>query len=155
MQQNSVLDTKYVATCVGDTLHNSSNLQGLFECFALQKLPAAELAIGHTSYSIRDCAHEAGYDAYITAFVLLKAAGRYNSYLQAFKKEGESNTEEMAAAKLMDHIYLAELMSEESKHIEDEGFLPPFSKNGLGGFWGSWCNKLRVNGTAESEFILK
>ncbi|RPB13962.1 ribonuclease CAF1 [Morchella conica CCBAS932] len=150
-----VLDTKYVATCVGDTLHNSSNLQGLFESFALQKLPTAELAIGHTSYSLRDCAHEAGYDAYITAYVLLKAAGRYNSYLQAFKKEGESNAEEMAAAKLMEHIYYTELMSEESKHIEDEGFLPPFGKNGFGGFWASWCNKLRVNGTAESEFILK
>lgn len=93
-------------------------------------------------------AHEAGYDSFNTARVLLRIAGRYYALLQEYKAAKETDAESKAATKLMDFIHRPDPLGV----VESGGgsMLPRFEGN----FWGKWVNRLRVNGTVEGEFVL-
>lgn len=112
------------------------------------KSPRIDLYTGHTRYIVSMHAHEAGYDSFNTARVLLRIAGRYHALLQECKAAKETDAESKAAAKLMDFIHKPNPLG-----IVESGegsMLPKFE----GRFWKKWVNRLRVNGTAEGEFVL-
>lgn len=93
-------------------------------------------------------AHEAGYDSFNTARVLLRIAGRYHALLQECKVAKETDAESKATAKLMDFIHRPNPLGV----VESgEGYILPGFE---GQFWRKWVNKLRVNGTVEGEFVL-
>lgn len=93
-------------------------------------------------------AHEAGYDSFNTARVLLRIAGRYYALLQEYKVAKETDAESKAATKLMDFIHRPDPLGVvESGELS---MLPRFD----GRFWRRWVNRLRVNGTVEGEFVL-
>lgn len=168
----SVLDTKYLATCEGDTVHFGSSLHSLWDSFSCQKHPQIgtpplpypysycftnltpiELATGHTRYSVSNSAHEAGYDSFNTARILLKMTGRYHNYLQRYKKAGDPDPESKAAQGLMEYIHKRDhdALDATPGHVEPEPLiLPGFEKT----FWKRFVNRLRVNGTAEGEMVL-
>lgn len=119
----------------------------------MQKVPTISLHTGHTRYTVSTHAHEAGYDSFNTARVLLRIVGRYYTYLQECKATKEPNPEGRAALKLMDFIHKPDLFAASMEKLgggDSEVMLPSFE----GKFWKKFVNRLRVNGTMESEFVL-
>lgn len=77
-----VIDTKYMAT--RERLANSrqaSSLQDLHEDLKTQLTPRIHLADDFKSYQTRHALHEAGYDSYLTAQILLKLAAKLDASL--------------------------------------------------------------------------
>lgn len=71
-----IVDTKYLATHNCGSMDTKSDLQGLLDdCEKLPK-PFICLAEKHTSYGSKYKSHEAGYDSWMTAQVLIKLAAK-------------------------------------------------------------------------------
>ncbi|KAL7273652.1 hypothetical protein RUND412_003464 [Rhizina undulata] len=148
-----VIDTKFVATCDGDSGNLSSSLQTLWETLGVQRYPSIELHHSHHGYLTTGQAHEAGYDSYNTARILIKLIGRYCANLE-FSDKQEPEKKKRAREALMKHLdgrryepYTTSSTKEppEFMLIPDFGFEP---------IWGDFVNRLRVNGTMEGECLL-
>ncbi|MCJ1308345.1 hypothetical protein MMC25_001998 [Agyrium rufum] len=74
-----IVDTKFLATQSNDAANARSGLEELDERCSKQQLPSIEVPAGHDKYTFSDHNHEAGYDAFLTAKVMI----RLSAFLEA------------------------------------------------------------------------
>ncbi|KAI9712040.1 MAG: hypothetical protein M1820_001749 [Bogoriella megaspora] len=80
-----VIDTKYMYTHGFGTMKPSSSLQDVYDVLGEPEYPKIEVQPGYGKYSDRSPYHEAGFDAFVTAQVLLRlstqleASGSYTA----------------------------------------------------------------------------
>ncbi|KAL8906037.1 MAG: hypothetical protein Q9207_002267 [Kuettlingeria erythrocarpa] len=71
-----IIDTKYLATHnISDPVLADSSLEKLDERLSKQEEPSLELHPEHPKYALAKPAHEAGFDSYLTAKVLIRLSG--------------------------------------------------------------------------------
>ncbi|RPB02215.1 ribonuclease CAF1 [Choiromyces venosus 120613-1] len=146
-----VIDTKFIATCDVETAGYSSNLQGIWDLLSTQEYPAIELDIGYTRYATSRLAHEAGYDSYNTAQILVRLVGRYHAYLTRHLETKSDDPETMAIKKLLDFLHRLDRFPLADHRIDMPKRVPSLDLP----FWKDFINKLRVNGTLEGLWLLE
>ncbi|KAH0561953.1 hypothetical protein GP486_003338 [Trichoglossum hirsutum] len=95
-----VIDTKYLATHEYDSINLRSSLEDLEEDLRAQIFPTIKLHYDHSKYLSDNgaFAHEAGYDSFITARVLIKLATRLEAEGDYVKVEAYSSDDSFMTA---------------------------------------------------------
>ncbi|KAG0130761.1 ribonuclease H-like domain-containing protein [Tuber indicum] len=145
-----VIDTKFIATCDTETATYGSNLQGIWDLLSTQDFPAIGLDLGYTRYATSRLAHEAGYDSYNTAQILIRLIGRYQAYLSHHLASENGDPESMAIKHLLDYLHRLDRFPLADHRIDIPKRFPSLES----GFWKVFTNKLRVNGTMEGLWVL-
>ena len=153
----------------GDKSQNAnsgSTLHMLWTNFQLQYNPQVKLHPEYQQYSNAiESYHEAGYDAFLTAKVLLKLAGRlvHETVLQEVARQntrqnsvalGEDVEEHTSA--LMPISYMALGSEDNVAFMDDVERMPEFWDEGdeMAEFWKPYTNRLRLFGTEDGELRL-
>ncbi|KAI9809416.1 MAG: hypothetical protein M1827_006852 [Pycnora praestabilis] len=71
-----IIDTKYLATHNCGSINPKSSLQEIEEALRPQQVPIIETHHEHSKYQYSGAAHEAGYDSFLTAKVLVRLAAK-------------------------------------------------------------------------------
>jgi poly(A)-specific ribonuclease len=85
----TIVDTKYLATHNCGNMNPASSLEQIEETLRTQQTPSIQTHAHHTKYIGREAFHEAGYDSFLTARVIillsanLEAAGTYIPEVEA------------------------------------------------------------------------
>ncbi|KAI9845244.1 MAG: hypothetical protein M1837_004999 [Sclerophora amabilis] len=89
-----IIDTKWLFTFHSEQGTLGSSLQEIDEGLQKQETPSIETHIAHQRYLMKDMSHEAGYDSFLTAKILIKLASNINAEgtvaLPISDSEGES-----------------------------------------------------------------
>jgi DNA polymerase III epsilon subunit-like protein len=141
----AVCDTKYMATCEGYCSSEASSLQVLSETLELLRNPTINLHPEHFSGVLH---HNAGYDSFITARVLIKLITNYQNHLKFEKigSQGITNARQKMVA------FVNQMgTNHEIRALHGDSLVPDFQNN----LWNGFKNRLRVNGTVEGIVVLE
>lgn len=141
-----VFDTKYLADKVNNNSSSyNSSLQDLDRELSGLALPIIEIAPGFEKYVSDSPMHEAGFDSFLTAKVLIRLATRVGGETV----DEAEDEEEYVMASEYGGVALDEgtLYGGRKRSPGVEGF--KMMPHGESGFWRKYGGKLRVNGTVE------
>jgi len=108
------------------------------------------LDVGYTRYVTSRLAHEAGYDSYNTAQILIRLVGRYQAYLNHHLQVQNGDPQSIAIKLLLDYLHGLDRFPLADHRID----IPKRFPSPESGFWRVFNNKLRVNGTLEGLWVL-
>ena len=136
-------DTKYIATCAGPAPGAASNLQTLAKTLAPLHNPPVMMHATHGPELVAD--HNAGYDALVTARVLLRLLTAFQTF-----RAGAADAD---AAKLSMVEFVNHMGRYTGTDRPDGRFcLPAWDDDAV---WAHFKNRLRVNGTEEGLLVLE
>lgn len=141
-----VFDTKYLTDKINDNSSSyNSSLEDLDRELSELPLPIIELAAGHEKYASDSPMHEAGFDSFLTAKVLIRLA----TQIRAEFREDEEDEDLYVTASEDGGVPLDGGAPSQARATTP---LPPahtMMPPGESSFWRQYGNKLRVNGTVE------
>ncbi|KAF2456472.1 ribonuclease H-like domain-containing protein [Lineolata rhizophorae] len=149
----TVLDTKYMATHGVSEARTDSSLEQMEAALRMQSRPVTELAPGHEKYVCAtnvplltpldraSFAHEAGYDAYLTALVMIRLSAKLKAASVATTTPSNKQTD-------VDNNNgeAARYAFASRGDITPGSLMPQFNDTE---FWSEYANKLRVYGSVE------
>ncbi|KAA8907339.1 CAF1 family ribonuclease-domain-containing protein [Sphaerosporella brunnea] len=141
-----ICDTKYIATCEGGITGMASSLQTLNDTLSALTYPSISLHIEHQLGSSTH--HNAGFDSFNTAKVLLKLMTLYQCHLN--QAGSGAIAEQVARTSMVEFLNRMGRINPE-QFLHQDILLPPFDSH----LWGGLKNHLRVNGTVENVVILE
>ncbi len=145
-----VFDTKYLADKINDNSSSyNSSLEDLDRELSQLPLPIIELANGHEKYALDSPMHEAGFDSFLTAKVLIRLATQVGADTPEEEEEEEDDGEMYVMASEDGGVPLdggAPSQARASTPWPPAHTMMPHGENR---FWSQYGNKLRVNGTVE------
>lgn len=160
-----VVDTKYLATHPIKSINISSSLEEIDHLLHKQLTPRLLSHPDHPKYVAQVAAHEAGYDSFVTARVMVRLSAKLDLELDSateVNKTSQSDDEDEDSedggvplnlkAGRFDILMRrasedggAHRMPGDIKKDKSMTFIPPFKSE----FWDIYGNKLRVFGTLE------
>ncbi|KAF2763420.1 CAF1-domain-containing protein [Pseudovirgaria hyperparasitica] len=165
-----IVDTKYLATHDCGDINPISSLQETEEKLRLQAYPTLETDELFGKYSNADhgaLLHEAGYDSYLTALIMVRLSTRLDVQASADNTTKEPEISDQTTDPKQPDVELFAVKSTKQQHktqasssratlpssaqssastpLTNSKCMPPFADS----FWQTYGNKLRVFGTAE------
>lgn len=101
----------------------------------------------HKRYALGDFSHDAGYDSNITARILIRFMGNYQTHLQLMDDQG-SRSQRKAREKVVEFINRGGTFAVD---VSESTAIPQFDSP----LWLPLINVLRVNGTHEGLIRLE
>ncbi|KAF2277954.1 CAF1-domain-containing protein [Westerdykella ornata] len=114
-----IVDTKYLATHDGGDLNASPTLQDIAESLETQELPDIVTHADHPKYHESEAFHEAGFDAMLTAAIMLRLSTKLHAGQQA------SNSQDLSASHHKTAPGNENGLIDGNEHVQEPIPLPP------------------------------